>query len=197
MSTYEEGTVLNDLWMELLNSEWRDWRGGGRSEDRLDKPGWLQTLLETRGFVIQGEQLPDQLASWKELRGLIHKMLVQLLEGELPSDSDISSLNAFMAQGNVTRQLIRDENNYLLKEVPIRQDVAFAMAAFAVSFTQTWTQGHIDRVRICENQDCLWVYFDDTRNHSKKYCDDKMCGNLMKVRRFRAKKKALASSGES
>ncbi|WP_141639042.1 CGNR zinc finger domain-containing protein, partial [Paenibacillus riograndensis] len=40
------------------------------------------------------------------------------------------------------------------------------------------------------NPDCLWVYYDDTRNRSKRYCDDKMCGNLMKVRRFRARKKA-------
>lgn len=188
---------MNDLWMDLLNSEWRDWRGSGHHEDRLDKPGWLQTLLETHGLCIQTEQLTDQLPAWKELRGLIHKMMVQLLEGELPSESDISSLNAFMAQGNVTKQVIRDEGSYLLKEIPARQDVAFAMAAFAVSFAQTWTQGHMDRVRICDNQDCLWVYFDDTRNHSKKYCDDKMCGNLMKVRRFRAKKKVLASSGES
>jgi predicted RNA-binding Zn ribbon-like protein len=187
---------MNDLWMDLLNSEWRDWRGTGHSEDRLDKPGWLQTLLETRGFLIQGEQLPDQLASWKELRGLIYRMMVQLLEGELPSESDISSLNACMAPGIVTKQVIRDESSYRLKEIPVRQDFAFAIAAFAVSFAQTWTQGHIDRVRICDNQDCLWVYFDETRNHSKKYCDDKMCGNLMKVMRFRAKKKTLAIPGE-
>jgi predicted RNA-binding Zn ribbon-like protein len=47
-----------------------------------------------------------------------------------------------------------------------------------------------------ENADCLWVYYDDTRNRSKRYCDDKACGNLMKVRRFRARKKAEAGGGE-
>ncbi|MDT3426149.1 putative RNA-binding Zn ribbon-like protein [Paenibacillus forsythiae] len=46
------------------------------------------------------------------------------------------------------------------------------------------------RFRICDNPDCRWAYYDDTRNRSKRYCDDKACGNLMKVRRFRARKKA-------
>jgi len=35
---------------------------------------------------------------------------------------------------------------------------------------------------------------DDTRNRSKRYCDDKLCGNLTKVRRFRARKKAEATA---
>ncbi|UOK61501.1 CGNR zinc finger domain-containing protein [Paenibacillus sp. OVF10] len=34
------------------------------------------------------------------------------------------------------------------------------------------------------------MFYDDTRSRTQKYCDDKMCGNLMKVRRFRAKRKS-------
>ncbi|MNW66741.1 CGNR zinc finger [compost metagenome] len=64
------------------------------------------------------------------------------------------------------------------------------MAEIASSFAAALVEKETSRFRICENPDCLWVYYDDTRNRSKRYCDDKLCGNLMKVRRFRARKKA-------
>jgi predicted RNA-binding Zn ribbon-like protein len=63
------------------------------------------------------------------------------------------------------------------------------MAEIAASFARTLADGEKSRLRICDNPDCLWVYYDDTRNRSKRYCDDKMCGNLLKVRRFRARQK--------
>ena len=69
-----------------------------------------------------------------------------------------------------------------------------ACGEIAGSFAQATQQGELSRFRICTNPDCLWVYYDDTRNRSKRYCDDKMCGNLMKVRRFRAKKSESSNS---
>ena len=60
-------------------------------------------------------------------------------------------------------------------------------------FAQTLAEGEASRIRICDNPDCLWVYYDRTRNRSKRYCDDRACGNLMKVRRFRASKKHVDS----
>lgn len=73
---------------------------------------------------------------------------------------------------------------------PARTGWDAVMAEIAASFAKTLAEGEPSRFRICDNPDCLWAYYDDTRNRSKRYCDDKACGNLMKVRRFRAKKKA-------
>jgi predicted RNA-binding Zn ribbon-like protein len=38
-------------------------------------------------------------------------------------------------------------------------------------------------VRICEAPDCIWLFFDTSRNHSRRWCDMKQCGNRMKARR--------------
>jgi predicted RNA-binding Zn ribbon-like protein len=45
----------------------------------------------------------------------------------------------------------------------------------------------LTQVRACAASDCGWWFVDDTRNHSRRWCDMKICGNREKVRRFRSR----------
>ena len=45
----------------------------------------------------------------------------------------------------------------------------------------------LSRVRSCAAGDCGWWFVDDTKNHSRRWCDMKLCGNREKIRRFRSK----------
>ncbi len=39
------------------------------------------------------------------------------------------------------------------------------------------------RVRLCEAPDCVWLFYDGSRNRSRRWCDMRQCGNRMKARR--------------
>jgi predicted RNA-binding Zn ribbon-like protein len=41
-------------------------------------------------------------------------------------------------------------------------------------------------VRACDNPECRWLFLDTSKNHTKRWCDMKVCGNRMKARRFKA-----------
>jgi predicted RNA-binding Zn ribbon-like protein len=45
------------------------------------------------------------------------------------------------------------------------------------------------QVRECEADDCLWLFLDTSKNHSRRWCDMAQCGNRMKARRFVARQK--------
>jgi predicted RNA-binding Zn ribbon-like protein len=45
----------------------------------------------------------------------------------------------------------------------------------------------LSKIRACAASDCGWWFVDDTKNHSRRWCDMKICGNRAKVRRFRAR----------
>jgi predicted RNA-binding Zn ribbon-like protein len=45
----------------------------------------------------------------------------------------------------------------------------------------------LSKIRACAASDCGWWFVDDTKNHSRRWCDMKLCGNRDKVRRFRGK----------
>ena len=40
------------------------------------------------------------------------------------------------------------------------------------------------RVRVCEAPDCVWLFWDTSKNRTRRWCDMKVCGNRMKARRF-------------
>jgi predicted RNA-binding Zn ribbon-like protein len=175
---------LDLLWTSFLNSEWHDWRGGGHTEDRLETPGWVERFLAHWGLPCPAG--PADLGALKELRSLLRGMAVALAAGGTPASDQLAALNAVMAAGPVIRQ-IGAEHQLTLR--PAGATWAHIEAEIAASLAQTLAEGEGARVRICENPDCLWVFYDDTRNRTKRFCEDKTCGNLIKVRRFRARQK--------
>ena len=43
-----------------------------------------------------------------------------------------------------------------------------------------------ERVSMCANPACRLVFVDDSRNGSRRWCDNAGCGNRVRVRRYRA-----------
>ncbi|MCD9025492.1 CGNR zinc finger domain-containing protein [Cohnella silvisoli] len=180
------------LWDDFLNSVHHDWRGDGAVEDRLDDPDWLRKWLKQQQFDL-GLPNSNELSNLKQLRELMHRIVMVLVSAVSPSAEDIQALNKVLADGPVIRQIATTDVHYRVTLSPTGHQWPNVMAEIAASFAQMLADGEPSRIRICDNPNCLWVYYDDTRNRSKRYCDDKMCGNLMKVRRFRARKKAEAA----
>jgi predicted RNA-binding Zn ribbon-like protein len=47
-----------------------------------------------------------------------------------------------------------------------------------------------DRLRSCASPTCLDVFFDLSRNRSRRYCDSRTCGNRLHVAAYRARRAA-------
>jgi predicted RNA-binding Zn ribbon-like protein len=56
------------------------------------------------------------------------------------------------------------------------------------------TSGNPDRIKVCDNDRCLWVFYDTSRTGRRRWCDMATCGNRAKAARHRARSKA-ASEG--
>ncbi|MDQ6877355.1 MAG: CGNR zinc finger domain-containing protein [Candidatus Dormibacteraeota bacterium] len=50
-----------------------------------------------------------------------------------------------------------------------------------------------DRLRECANDECHWMFLDFSRNGSRTWCHNDVCGNKIRVRRFREREKAAIS----
>jgi len=56
----------------------------------------------------------------------------------------------------------------------------------ALSAAGLMTSPEMARVRACGSSDCRWLFLDTSKNHTRRWCDMKICGNRMKARRFKA-----------
>lgn len=46
------------------------------------------------------------------------------------------------------------------------------------------------RLKMCANDQCHWLFLDESKNHSRQWCGAATCGNRERVRRFRSRHEA-------
>ena len=114
-------------------------------------------------------------------------MVDDLLSGSSPAPDDLNTLNRALASAPVIRQL----DGGSLQLVPTTWGISAVAGTIAASFADLLAHGDPARIVTCANPDCRWVMLDESRNRSRKWCDKAECGNLMKVRKHRQKKRAL------
>ena len=169
-------------WIDLVNSQERD--GFGRLTDHISNPFWLANFL--RHFRLSAP-LPASaprraLADFREfLRGVAEN----LAAGRTLSASDIRTLNAaLMVPG--CQKLFQDQNGFRAELSPVRSGWPWILSRIAASLANTLTNYGRERVKICANDACRWAYYDVTKESTRRWCNDRTCGNRDRVRRARA-----------
>jgi predicted RNA-binding Zn ribbon-like protein len=66
-----------------------------------------------------------------------------------------------------------------------------ALARLSETIARELTQGESERLRICANDECRWVFYDTSAAGRRKWCDMATCGNRAKVARHRARQKEI------
>ncbi len=68
-------------------------------------------------------------------------------------------------------------------------DLPRVLALHALDLVQTMPR---ERLRRCHDQGCGWLFLDTTRNHSRRWCSSRDCGNRERARRHYARNQATA-----
>ncbi|TVT59096.1 hypothetical protein FNH05_05865 [Amycolatopsis rhizosphaerae] len=60
-----------------------------------------------------------------------------------------------------------------------------AVGAVLAAATRLAILGEWARIKICPADDCLWAFYDRSRNRSRTWCSMRVCGNREKARAWR------------
>jgi predicted RNA-binding Zn ribbon-like protein len=71
-----------------------------------------------------------------------------------------------------------------------------ALARLTQPVVQAIATGHEDRIRICGNDECRWIFYDESPTGRRRWCDMATCGNRAKAARHRARRKAAEQGDE-
>lgn len=172
------------LWIDFANSLARDPLGHVPPRDRLQKAGWLDKFLSDNGLEPTGALDPLALGELQALRDLLHRLAGTMAAGDHVDDADLRALNNVLASTPAHAEISRNDHAFELRLVPDAGPLARARFAIAASCAEFLASEDLTRIKLCENPDCLWIFFDATRSRTRRWCADS-CGNLIKVRRFR------------
>ncbi len=180
---------MDTLCLDFLNSEWHNYRGAGEVVDYLVQPEWLAELLARWNLEMPGPLDADALASLVVLRRLLRRAVEVVAGGGQLSGDMLENINAALA-APVVRHVARAGTGYRVALAPQQRDWRAIRAAIAASFAELLAHHDQRRIKQCQNPNCRWVFYDESRNRSRRWCEGASCGNLLKVRRFRARRSA-------
>ena len=81
---------------------------------------------------------------------------------------------------------VRFENG-AIRLVPAERGVQGGLGAVLAAAAEAMADGSWQRLKACRADDCRWAFVDHARNHSRQWCDMRVCGNRQKARAFRAR----------
>jgi predicted RNA-binding Zn ribbon-like protein len=182
---YKHGFGKVAPWVDLTNSE--EWDGFGKFTDHLSNPRWLHSFLKHWKFdPLPAKHIPrlDLL----QLRRVLRRTAEELAAGQPPNPAHLSKLNHAL-NVPVRQRLVQNQNGLRTELLPVKKDWRWVMARIAASLGEMLASQQAERIRICANSDCRWIFYDPTKARIKRWCKDRTCGNRARVRRSRALQK--------
>jgi predicted RNA-binding Zn ribbon-like protein len=169
-------------WVDLANSEM--WDGYGRLTDFLNDPQWISDFLEFWRFRVPLPG-PAVLRDLRRLRKLLRQFAEKTSQGVAIQPRDLEALNSWL-KVPVFRRLVENQNGLQLTYEPVQIGWPAALARIADSLAEALAHDSPDRLKICANTGCTWVFVDRTKGRVRRWCSDATCGNRDRVRRSRA-----------
>ena len=179
------------LCLDFVNSAFADHTGiTGRVFDRLPNPEWWKWMASRWQLSLPRQLTPTDTHKLRRFRARLRVMLERAGRGRPLGRAELAWMNQRLAQS--PRRLIvaaggRDSRVLL---APLSRSWDALIADVLFSYVALITEGNPWRIRRCANPSCSWLFYDDSRNRSRRWCDPRYCGNLIKVRRHRARNRS-------
>ena len=145
----------------------------------------LTTWLVARGLMASGEKaeaadLRHAIAVREAVRGVIGAN-----SGASVYPVDIATLNEAAGASRLRIRFGSDGNPRLEPEVG---GVVGAIGRIVGSVFTAMAEPDWKRLKLCDSKTCRWVFYDQSRNHSSRWCSMAECGNRSKAKRFRQRR---------
>jgi predicted RNA-binding Zn ribbon-like protein len=185
------------------------------------EPGWrepaptaelhlLQDFVNTNDIEGQRDAIgdPQRLARWLSDGGLSDGGPIDELDwrralevreglralglannGETLDDARLTALNRAAAAYPVLVGV--DAEEWSLR--PAEMGVGGFLGAILSTLARSMADGSWSRIKACRNDECQWLFFDQSRNRSGTWCTMKICGSRMKSRAYRSRRRAVSA----
>jgi predicted RNA-binding Zn ribbon-like protein len=124
-----------------------------------------------------------------EQREVIYRIFAAIAQERTPDPSDLARLNELFADA-MSRACIALRGNtftwdWSQKETTL-ESLLWPVIRAAVELL---TSQDLHMARQCAADDCTWLFLDTSKNHSRRWCDMKSCGNRTKVSKHYERRK--------
>ena len=181
----------DDLCLAFVNTNY--WRGTATPTEELQTPADLAAWCEGTGLWAAEALGPVRAAAAARfaealaLRETLFRIFSATCAGSAPAADDLGTLNAALAAAP-PRARLRDAGGGLRWDVPGGRMAPLAPVLWSAG--DLLAGARLGRVRQCANPQCRWLFLDDSKGGTRRWCSMSACGNRAKAHRHYARRKA-------
>jgi predicted RNA-binding Zn ribbon-like protein len=187
------------LWLDFVNCEFGIRRFDAlRDFDTLVR--WLEQALvldaeRAAGIRRRAQQQPAgaaaALVDARRVRGALRALAERGPMSERVRAEGLTEINRVLGRSAGTRRVeLRPDGTFIRTFVPVGDAFAGLVIPVVESAADALILGELPRVRRCADPRCQRVFYDNTKNGRRRWCDMATCGNRAKAARHREKLKA-------
>jgi predicted RNA-binding Zn ribbon-like protein len=133
----------------------------------------------------------------KILRDALYEIFSAVANKRKPSKTELSVLNKELSNALKHLQLSYSEGGFDLRWAGETEALDRLLWPIAHSAENLLTADELGAVKVCELEQCTWLFVDTSKNHSRRWCDMKGCGNRAKFRRYYERNRVASVSSNS
>jgi predicted RNA-binding Zn ribbon-like protein len=156
-------------------------------QDRLTEVGDARPWLEANGLLTSAHPLTaDDLDVLVGVREGLRALVIHNTGGPTPDPAATAPLRA-LADEVPVRAALDGDGRVLVG--PVGDSVRARLLGLLLVVEAAQRDGTWLHLKACANDDCQWAFYDRSRNHGGTWCDMSTCGNKLKNRDFRARRR--------
>ncbi|MCV3239323.1 CGNR zinc finger domain-containing protein [Mesorhizobium sp. ZC-5] len=186
------------LCLDFVNT--RYWRGSPVPTDELTSfpplLGWLkaksgvdETLLKSADAQSKTEpaKAEDLLSEAISLREALHRLFAAAATDRPLLAADFIVVNSALAEAPPRRKLASADGGWEVSWSSVSMPALLASVLWSAA--DLLLARNDRRIRQCANEKCRFLFIDESKNGTRRWCDMSSCGNRAKARRHLLKKK--------
>ncbi len=131
-----------------------------------------------------------------DLRECLYRIVSGLSRNRRASDDDLRSFTAYLGEALSHLELRPARKGFRLTWAGNPPRLDSILWPIVRSASDLLTGNDLKLVRECGVETCRWMFVDRSKNHSRRWCDMKVCGNRVKARKFYRRQSGLSNSRE-
>ncbi|HEY8166385.1 MAG TPA: CGNR zinc finger domain-containing protein [Gemmatimonadaceae bacterium] len=147
----------------------------------------ILTTPEARALTRRAQRHAGEatrvLAEARRLRKILHDALSPIAHRKRVRERDLDRLNTEVRRALASFRLGESGRTITWANDP-RAGLSVIVHRLAWSAAQLLTSQELARLSSCANERCGWLFLDESRNQSRRWCSMEECGSRAKARRY-------------
>jgi predicted RNA-binding Zn ribbon-like protein len=155
-------------------------------------PTQVDHLFELSYAAPEGAE--RALAAAIQLREVMYAVFWAVLSRKAVSPAALFTLNQYVQVAAQHSRLVLVNGRFEWRFEEASNNFEAPLWAIARSAADLLASEQLQFVRACSSETCQWLFLDSSKNHRRRWCDMKLCGNRAKFQRFYKRQKRASTT---